>query len=384
MVVITWGGDDFDQKIIDHVTEHLLHEQSLDEGLLDQQVMAKIRRAAESAKVRLSDHPYAMLAEEYLLKNGEQAVHLSLEISRDEYEAMITPYVDQTLEAAHIAMEGAGLSVADLNEILLVGGATRTPLISRRLESELALQPRSEVDPDLCVAIGAAIQGAVISGGQIDTVLVDVTPYTFGTSALDIVDGEYYPFKFVPLIRKNSVIPCTKSEIFYTHADNQTKVEIMVYQGEDEDAINNTEIGRFLLEDLSAVPAGNEIVTTFSLDLNGILQVSAVEKQSGKEVCITIDNAISRFEEEAMTQAQARISKLFDGEVAQENDNAPEQQPKITTLINKAETLMENAHEDDREDLVNMIKTLRDAMTQNGDVEAAFQELFDLIFYLES
>ncbi|HFE38226.1 MAG TPA: heat-shock protein Hsp70, partial [Gammaproteobacteria bacterium] len=382
------GGDDFDQKIIDHVTEHLITQHAVDKSALNQQVLARIRRAAEAAKIRLSNHPFAMLEEEYLIQDGEKTVHLSLELSRDEYEDMITSFIDQTLTAAHTALEGADMSVADLDEILLVGGSTRTPLISQRLESELGLQARSDVNPDLCVAMGAAIQGATISGEQVSAVLVDITPYTFGTSAIGMLNGDFYPFKFVPVIRKNSVIPVTKSEVFYTNVDSQESVDVTVYQGEDEDAVNNTEIGRFMFEGLSDVPSGNEIVMTFSLDLNGILQVSAVEKNSSKEMSITIDNAVAQFTEDAMGQAQARISQLFEGESAPSGDDKPKQHANALTLIEKAEALMENASEEDREDLVDMAERLHDAISQesidNDVVDEAVQQLTDLIFYLES
>jgi molecular chaperone DnaK (HSP70) len=380
------GGDDFDQKIVDHVLAHLKQEQGLDPSD-SKQAMARILRAAESAKITLSDNPYAMLEEEYLLEQDGVPVHLSMELARDAYEAMIRPFIDETLLAAHTALEGAGVSVSQLDEILLVGGATRTPLIAQHLEKELGLQPRSDVDPELCVAAGAAIQGAVIAGGPVSSVLVDITPYTFGTSALAEWKGEMYPYKYVPLIRNNSVIPTSKSEVFYTAFDGQTTVEVMVYQGEDPDALNNTEIGRFLIEGLGDVPHGNPIITTFSLDLNGILHVRAREKETGLEKSITIDNAIARFEEEQMEQAKARISQLFEGEVVVEEERVQTRElTQARALIEKAERLMEDASEDDREDLVDLVEGLTDAMGSH-DLQAmqkASDPLTDLIFYLES
>jgi len=378
------GGDDFDQKIVEHVLAYLKDSQGVDPSA-SRQAMARIQRAAESAKIILSDQPFVRLEEEYLLEQDGVPVHLSLELSRDDYEAMIQPYIDETLAAAHTALDGAGISVSQLDEVLLVGGATRTPLIVRHLEQELGLQPRGEVDPDLCVAAGAAIQGAVISGGPVSSVLVDVTPYTFGTSALAEWNGELYPFKFVPLIRKNSVIPVSKSDVFYTAFDGQTTVEVMVYQGEDPDALNNTEIGRFLIEGLSDVDQGNPIVTTFSLDLNGILHVTAREKETGLEKSITIDNAIARFEEAQMEQAKSRISQLFEGEV----DEARTQNREHTqarALIEKAERLMEGAGDDDREDLVDLIEGLTDALNANDAqaIQTVMEQLTDLIFYLET
>ncbi|MCC7277016.1 MAG: Hsp70 family protein, partial [Chromatiaceae bacterium] len=274
------GGDDFDARILDHLVDWLKRERDADPSG-NRQAMARLTRAAENAKIQLSDAPFARIEEEYLLEGKDGPVHLSLELSREDYEAMIEPYLAETLAAVQIAMEGAKLRVADLDEVLLVGGATRTPLIQRRLERELGRQPRAELDPDLCVATGAAIQGAVIAGARVSQVLVDITPYTFGTSALAELNGEMYPYTYIPLIRKNSPVPVTKSEAFYTVYDGQQAIEVNVYQGEDPDALNNIEIGSFRIEGLSDVPAGNTLITTFSLDINGILEVTSREKRSG-------------------------------------------------------------------------------------------------------
>ncbi len=278
------------------------------------------------------------------------------------------------------------MTVSDLQEVLLVGGATRTPVIARRLEEDLRLQPRSEIDPDLCVATGAAIQAAIIAGEKVGSVLVDVTPYTFGTSALSEYKGELYPYKFVPLIRKNTPIPVTKSEVFTTVFDGQEAVEVTVYQGEDEDALNNTEIGRFLIEGLKNVPRGNPIVTTFSLDLNGILKVSSQEKDTGLERSIRIDNAISRFETEELELAKERVDSLFE-ETGERAELQPQpENTQANALIKKAEQLMEKAGEEDREDLVDLIELIKDAL-QTEDSEAlkkAMDELTDLVYYLES
>jgi molecular chaperone DnaK len=347
--------------------------------------MARILRACEAAKITLSDAPFARIEEEYLLEKDGNPVHLSLELDRSEYEDMITGYIDETLEAAHTALKGAGLAVTDIQEVLLVGGATRTPLVQQRLERELGMQPRAEVDPDLCVATGAAVQAAVIAGQQVAGVLVDVTPYTFGTSAWSDRLGEPYPYTFIPLIRKNTPIPVTKSEAFETMHDGQKVIEVKVYQGEDPDALNNTEIGSFRIEGLSDVPAGNVIVTTFALDLNGILHVNSREKRTGLEKHITIDNATARFEEQELDAARERISALIEGE-AKEVVPSGREEVQARALIEKAERLMESANEQDREDLVDLIESVQDALAK-GDadaVERAVAELSDLIYYLES
>ena len=389
------GGDDFDDKLITFAIDHLQAQHDIDVRP-HAQAMARLQHAAEAAKITLSDAPYATLAEEYLLEKDGVPIHLSVEISRDEYEEMIEPYVAETLEAVHVALSGAGLTVADINEILLVGGATRTPLVQRRLERELGMQPRAEVDPDLCVAMGAAIQAAVIAGGKAPTVLVDVTPYTFGTNVLEYFNGEMYPYCYVPLIRKNTPIPVSKSEGFCTVFDGQSKVDINVYQGEDPDALNNIEIGRFTIEGLRDAPAGNPLITTFSLDLNGILEVTAREKNTGLVHSITIDNAISRFTGDKLAEARQRIDGLFsdqenaEGRPGESAEAAPADDSRrlrveAGALIEKAERLLASAGTEDAEDLVNGIEAVKDQVGgPDANLKKAMDTLADLLYYLDA
>ena len=389
------GGDDFDDKLITFAIDHLQAQHDIDVRP-HAQAMARLQHAAEAAKITLSDAPYATLAEEYLLEKDGVPIHLSVEISRDEYEEMIEPYVAETLEAVHVALSGAGLTVADINEILLVGGATRTPLVQRRLERELGMQPRAEVDPDLCVAMGAAIQAAVIAGGKAPTVLVDVTPYTFGTNALDYFNGEMYPYCYVPLVRRNTPIPVAKSEGFCTVFDGQSKVDINVYQGEDPDALNNIEIGRFTIEGLRDAPAGNPLITTFSLDLNGILEVTAREKNTGLVHSITIDNAISRFTGDKLAEARQRIDGLFSDQESAEGrpgesaeaapaDDSRRLRVEAGALIEKAERLLASAGTEDAEDLVNGIEAVKDQVGgPDANLKKAMDTLADLLYYLDA
>ncbi|NBC13805.1 MAG: Hsp70 family protein [Gammaproteobacteria bacterium] len=388
------GGDDFDARLVQHVLDHLRESEGVEVGE-NRGALARIQRACETAKIALTDAPYARIDEEYLLEHDGRAVNLSLEIDRGDYEGMIEGYVDETLEAVHIALKGAGLAVSDLDEVLLVGGATRTPLIQRRLEEILGMQPRAEVDPDLCVATGAAIQAAVIAGEQVASVLIDVTPYTFGTSALGELDGELYPYTYVPVIRKQTPVPTTKSEAFRTLNDGQATIDVRVYQGEDPDALSNTEIGAFRVEGLSDVPAGNLIVMTFSLDINGILEVTAREKRTGLEKAITIDNATARFEAHELDAARERLSALIEGEAERVSEDgtgaaseAGERREAVQAraLVEKAERLMADANTEDKEDLVNLVETVQDALAANdmAALEPAMAELSDLVYYLES
>ncbi|CAA9889275.1 Chaperone protein DnaK [Candidatus Methylobacter favarea] len=381
------GGDDFDQQIIEHLLDHLQETQGVD---LRQhsKALARITRAAENAKFVLSEQPYAKIEEEYLLEHQGAVIHLSLELSRIDYEAMIEDYISATIDAVHIAMKGAKLTPADIDEILLVGGSTRTPCIRERLYNEFGFEPHSEVDPDLCVAMGAAIQAAMISGQEVNAVLVDVTPYTYGTSAIGYLNDDYYPFTYVPIIHKNTALPNRKTEAFVTHHDGQEVVNVTIYQGEDPDALNNIKIGEFLVEGLQDVEAGNVITLTLKLDLDGMLHVFAQEKATGLEKSITIKNAISRFEHGALETARHRINKLF-GQNETIGAVVKNESPEIVEarkLIAKAEALFDKTSSEDKEDMMDLIEDINSCIEAglNDRLQETAAKLADIIYYLES
>jgi len=388
------GGDDFDQQIIDYLLDHLQQTHHVDARNYSK-AMARITRAAEQAKLVLSDQPYARIEEEYLLEHEGSAVHLSVELSRMAYEEMIEDYINATLDAVHIALKGARLTASQIDEIILVGGSTRTPCVRERLLNEFGFEPHGEVDPDLCVAMGAAIQAAMIAGQDVDTVLVDVTPYTYGTSAIGTLDGQYYPYMFVPIIHKNSALPTRKTEAFMTSHDGQEAVEVIIYQGEDPDALNNIKIGEFRIEGLQDVEAGNILTLTLDLDLNGILHVSAQEKATGMEKSITIKNALTLFESSAMDTAKQRITSLF-GQLEPDPNDLSEPEPfeqptapeieAARKLVAKAEGLFEQVSAEDKEDMVDLIETIT-ACIDNDDIaglEEPVEQLNDILYYLES
>jgi molecular chaperone DnaK len=380
------GGDDFDHKIVEHVLEHLKLKHGVD--VADRpQAMARILRSAEDAKKQLSDQPYARIAEEYLAEHSGQPVNLDLELSREEYEDMIAPFIEETLGAIHIALESAGLTSSQVDEILLVGGATRTPLIRRRLVEAFGTQPRGEVDPDLCVAMGAAIQGAAMTGTEVSAVLVDVTPYTFGTSALGELNGELYPYHYVPIIPKNTPIPARMSEVFFTVLDEQTDVDVRIYQGENNDALENIKIGEFRVSGLSREPAGNPVIVDLALDRNGILQVSAREKKTGLERRITIDNATSRYDREQLDEARQRIGALFgDQEQAASVGRGAATDSAVDALLARASAKLDETGEEDRTEIIDLIEAIRDARSSgdNAALEDVRNQLQDLLFYLET
>ena len=385
------GGDDFDHKIVEHILDHLRIKQGVD--VSDQpKAMARILRSAEAAKKHLSDHPYARIEEEYLTETAGKPTHLVLELSREEYEGMIAPFIEETLAAIHVALESASLTSSQIDEILLVGGATRTPLIRRRLHEAFAREARGEVDPDLCVALGAAIQGGAIAGAEVSAVLVDVTPYTFGTSALGELNGEFYPYQYVPIIPKNTAIPVHKSDVFFTVTDDQNTVEVRVYQGENADALENIQIGEFRVEGLSKAPAGNPIILDLALDRDGILNVSAKEKNTGLERRITIDRAMSRYDKDELHDARQRITDLFGSEDADQmpgsssgTTGAPTDGP-VATLVAKAQAKLDEAVDEDRAELIDLVEIITACQRRSdlAGLDVARKQLTDLLFYLET
>lgn len=388
------GGDDFDRKIVDRLLQELRERHGV-EMPPGSSAMARLTRAAEAAKMTLSSHPYALIEEEYLAEGvGGSPIHLVLELSRDDYEAMIEPFVDETLEAVHTALHGAGLAASRIEEILLVGGSTRTPLVQQRLAEVFGKTPRGEVDPELCVALGAAIQGAVIGGASGAAVLVDVTPYTFGTSAVGELDGEWSVSRFVPIIHKNTPVPVSRSEVFYTMVDGQSGVEVRIYQGEHPDARENIELGRFKVEGLGKAPAGDPIVLGLDLDLDGVLHVSAREKRTGLERRITIDNALARYTQDDLEQAHRRVVALFGGgetahtaaEGGESDASHRREGVEARALLEKAERLLDDAPAEDREEMIDLIEAMRDAL-EAGDwagLAEPREQLADILFYLES
>jgi molecular chaperone DnaK (HSP70) len=385
------GGDDFDHMIVEHILNHLKIKQGVD--VSDQpKAMARILRAAEAAKKHLSDHPFARIEEEYVAEAAGKPLHLALELSRDEYEGMIAPFIEETLSAVHVALESASLTSSQVDEILLVGGATRTPLVRKRLLEAFTREARGEVDPDLCVALGAAIQGAAIAGEEVSAVLVDVTPYTFGTSALGELNGELYPYHYVPIILKNTAIPVRKSEVFFTVVDDQKNVEVRVFQGENADALENIKLGEFRVEGLSEAPAGNPIIIDLALDRDGILHVSAMEKNTGLERRITIDKAMSRYDKAKLDDARRRITDLFDDEDADgvplpsDGATGTPADAGLAALVAKAQAKLGEAGDEDRAELIDIVAMI-EACKKRGDaagLEEASKQLGDLLFYLET
>ncbi|HKK91388.1 MAG TPA: Hsp70 family protein, partial [Desulfobacteraceae bacterium] len=381
------GGDDFDRKIEERLVSHI--QETFDcsvEG--NRSVMARLRRAAENAKIELSSTPFVKIEEDHLLKNGPDEVHLSYELSRMAFEEMINHYLEQTMVSVNKALEDASLLASNLDKIILVGGSTRIPKLSEMLEAKFGILPSQHIDPDLCVALGAAIQAGREMGIDSSGVLVDITPYTFGISTLGEIDGELTGNKFVPMIRRNSKLPAAKSNAFATIYDNQEGTELKVYQGESENALDNVLIGDYFFT-LSKLPANSTIIIKYELDINGILKIHALEKATGKELKKTIKNAFSKLSEDSLANSKEKINSLW-GKTPppeqKEQTTMPPAMPKaLAGIVQRAEAGKTNASREDQDEMEELINGINDA-TAAGDQARAAQlgeELEEILFYIE-
>jgi len=277
------GGDDFDALLVKELLRQFEERHGVDlRG--DRLALARVTRAAEAAKMRLSEHAYAQVREEFVATRGGRPLHLEAELSREQFEQLIEPLLIGTLDSVRRALRESGLDARNLDEILLVGGSTRIPRVRELIAAELGQEPRQELDPDQAVALGAAVQAAVISGADVDAVLVDICPHSLGVRALSMRSGREDFNTFVPIIRRNTAIPASRSERFYTMYEDQDTVEINVFQGEEAAATDNTHLGDLTLSRILPNPAGGprEVLVAFDYDINGILHVAAIDRRDGR------------------------------------------------------------------------------------------------------
>jgi len=402
------GGDDFDDLLLKRLCDRFQEDNGVDlrANLVSR---ARVLRAAEEAKKQLSFHPFARIEEEFIAEKDGQPLHLNVEVSRTEFEELIRPLLDRTMDCVQRALSDARLTPPNIDKVVLVGGSTRTPLASAMLEERLGQPTHQEVNPDLCVAMGAAVQAAIVAGADVGAVLVDITPHSLGIKCLDESMGFPFEFRFAPILRRNTPLPASRSELFHTYRDRQTEVEIDVYQGENDDVRRNSRVGKFMIKGLAPVAAGNPIVVQLDLNLDGMLKVSARERATGLQKQVVIENALAHFEAEERDEARERLDRLWvdrgegyeeDEDETEEDGEGPEDEaPSLApgpregqreavqarALLEKAERLMERVQPEDKAEVERLMEKVRTALTdrQWDRLTAASNELADVLFYLE-
>ena len=316
------GGEDFDVAIIDYLVDEFKKDQGVDLKA-DPAALQRLKEAAEKAKIELSSNQQTEINLPYVTADSTGPKHLLYKITRAKFESLVSGLVERSIKPVEIAMKDAGLSPSDISDVILVGGQTRMPLVQEKVKEFFGKEPRQDINPDEAVAMGAAVQGAVLAGDVTDILLLDVTPLTLGIETLGGVA--------TPLIEKNTTIPTNKSQIFSTAEDNQTAVTVNVVQGERKQAADNKQLGLFNLDGIAPAPRGMpQIEVAFDIDANGILNVSAKDKATGKEQKITIQASGGLSEDE--------IEKMVsDAEANADNDKKFEE---LVNARNTADTLI--------------------------------------------
>jgi molecular chaperone DnaK len=327
------GGDNLDHRLIDYLIAEFKKDQGIDLAK-DPMALQRLREAAEKAKVELSSSVTTDINLPYITADKTGPKHMTLKLTRAKFEQLVEDLIDRTLEPCRVALKDSGFSAADIDEVLLVGGSTRMPLVQQKVKQLFGKEPNRSVNPDEVVAIGAAVQGGVLAGDVKDVLLLDVTPLSLGIETLGGV--------MTKLIEKNTTVPTRRSQVFSTAADNQPQVEIHVLQGEREVAAGNRTLGRFILDGIPPAPRGMpQVEVTFDIDANGILSVAAKDKASSREQSIRIEGSGGLRKEEIdrlIREAEAHASEDRAQRELVEKRNA------LDTLIYQAErTLAENA-----------------------------------------
>ncbi len=372
------GGDDVDDILMDHVIEKSEILTNRDD--LTKPQLQRLRSACEAAKRVLSDHPSAKISEEYFLEKD----HLNVEIFRHDLNEKMTPLLEKTWTAVHASLHDAGIVPAGLDKVLLVGGSTHMPIISDLMQQRLGIAPQFDVNPDLIVTMGAAIQAGIIAGEKVEAILIDISAHTYSTSVLSDMGNLHC----VPIIKRGIPLPAVKSDLFFTAYQDQEAARIEVYQGESEFPDDNHLIGEFLIEDLNTSMDENGILCEYALDLNGMLKVTATEKSTGKEKSVTLDTRSARQSLD-LAAAKEKMAELYDEDLSEaENiiDITPENTAADQIIARANKTLVgDSLSDEDRKDIESLLKKIDIAKEKKAPerIATAADQLEDILFYIE-
>ncbi len=389
------GGDDFDERLVELLAQRFVEEHAIDPRN-DQRALARLTRAAEQAKIALSSQPVANVREEYLLTSAAIPLHLDIELTREDFEGLIEDLIEGTLQSFDAALADAGISADQLDNILLVGGSTRIPLVQHMLYEHTGIEPVMAINPDEAVALGAAVQAAIIAGEPIEAILVDVTPHSLGIAVAELSFGQIIPDRYSVIIPRNTTIPTTRSEIYSAISPEQTAIEIKIYQGEQPIASRNTALGDFMFTELRPELPGQppRVAVQFDFDVDGILHVSAVDRGSGKQARTSVRASHTRLTPAEIVAVRDDLEALelaeWDAEEQEFANEAqaavgapPEMSLETIGLLTRARRALDA--DPDNAALSAAIDSLRQAV-QRGEsaaVATASEALLDLLYELE-
>jgi len=399
------GGDDLDVLLMNHVADTFQKAHGID---LRADLSSKYRLllSCESAKQKLSTQETVEIVEEFIAEKDGSPLNLQASISRQQYEEMIMPLVDRTIRCVDEALRDAKMTAAQIDDLVLVGGSTRTPLVESRLREEFRREPSRAVDPDLAVALGAGVQAAMLAGQKVGPVLVDVTGHTLGIEAVEEMTYTGPKLVFCPIIHRNSALPARYEERYSTMHDEQKSVVIRVFQGEHSDLTKNCEIGEMSLDLATGGGSRNKILVRFDLTLDGTLKVTATQPASGKSNEVLIENALSQFQAEDRDRAKSRLGAMFDASSellddadlpsksewrnvspsgSSAGDDMESRYPDAVAMLQKIGDLGSGIPDEDAEEIDGISKKLQQAMADGNtaDVKSLYAELDDILFYVQ-